>query len=317
MPEFQLKTPVAFIIFNRPDTTERVFGEIAKAKPPKLFVISDGPRIDRAGEADKVKAARAIIDRVDWVCEVLTNYSDENLGCKRRVSSGLDWVFEMVEEAIILEDDCLPHPTFFRFCEELLKKYRGDEKVAMVSGDNFQAGHRRDPHSYYFSRYTHIWGWATWRRAWRRFDPSMGSWPERKSGRWLKEILDDSVAEKYWQDRFDEAYTGKVNAWSLPWLLACWSQGGLTIMPNVNLISNIGFGVEATHSKVKDKFADMPVTEMSFPLSHPPEVIRDHRADKYTEKTAFSGKRPPLRQKVAGSFRQLIRSIRKRVRGKE
>lgn len=306
MSEFRLNTPVAFIIFNRPDTTERVFAEIAKAKPPKLLVISDGPRINRSGEADKVVATRAIIDRVDWNCEVLTNYSDENMGCRRRVSSGLDWVFEMVEEAIILEDDCLPHPSFFRFCEELLEMYRYDERVAMVTGDNFQEGNRRGPHSYYFSRYTHIWGWATWRRAWKRFDPSMHSWPEKKDAAWLKDLLDESVTEKYWQERFDRAYTGEVNAWSLPWLLACWSQGGLTIMPNVNLISNIGFGVEATHTTTKGKFADMPVAEMPFPLSHPAEVIRDHRADEFTEKSAFSGGPLLLRQRVAGGIRRLL-----------
>lgn len=161
MPEFQLTTPVAFIIFNRPDTTEKVFAEIAKAKPPKLLVIGDGPRVSRQGEAEKVAAARSIIQCVDWDCEVQTNFSDVNLGCKRRVSSGIDWVFEQVEEAIILEDDCLPDPTFFRFCEELLARYRHDQRIGMISGDNFQFGSRRNDDSYYFSKYVHIWGWAT------------------------------------------------------------------------------------------------------------------------------------------------------------
>ena len=151
-------TPVAFIIFNRPDTTKRVFAEIAKARPPKLLVIADGPRADHPADVEKCAAVRAIIDGVDWDCEVLKNYSDVNLGCKRRVSSGLDWVFDTVEEAIILEDDCLPHPTFFRFCEEMLEKYRDDKRIAMISGDNLQFGRKRTGYSYYFSRYPHIWG---------------------------------------------------------------------------------------------------------------------------------------------------------------
>ena len=142
-----MKTPVAFLIFNRPETTARVLEEIARARPPKLLVVADGPRADRPGEADLCRAARAVLSRVDWPCEVLTNFSETNLGCRRRVSSGLDWVFEEVEEAIVLEDDCLPHPSFFPFCEELLERYRADERVMAVSGDNFQQGRRRTPYS--------------------------------------------------------------------------------------------------------------------------------------------------------------------------
>jgi hypothetical protein len=155
--DFQLKTPVAFLVFNRPESTIKVFEEIRRARPPRLLVAADGTRADRPGEAEKCAAVRAIIDTVDWPCEVLKNYSDVNLGCKVRVSSGLDWVFEQVEEAIILEDDCLPHPTFFRFCEELLERYRYDERVGIISGDNFLFGVRRTQDSYYFSRYAHIW----------------------------------------------------------------------------------------------------------------------------------------------------------------
>ena len=155
--EWQLTTPVVFIIFNRPDTTAKVFEAIRQAKPPKLLVIADGARIDKPGEAEKCAAARAIINQVDWQCEVLTNYSNVNLGCRKRVSSGLDWVFEQVEEAIVLEDDCLPHPSFFQYCQELLEKYRDDERIMMISGDNFQFGNETTEYSYYFSRYGHCW----------------------------------------------------------------------------------------------------------------------------------------------------------------
>src|SRR6267142_406558 len=140
MSEWQLKTPITFIIFNRPDTTARVFAEIARAKPPKLLIVADGPRVDRMGEAERCAQTRAVVERIDWNCEVLTNYSSVNLGCRNRVASGIDWVFEQVEESIILEDDCVPHPTFFRFCEELLERYRDDERVSQIGGANFQLG---------------------------------------------------------------------------------------------------------------------------------------------------------------------------------
>ena len=141
-----LNTPVAFLIFNRPETTHRVFAEIARARPRRLLIVADGPRSE--ADADKCRAARAVIERVDWQCDILTNYSDINLGCKRRISSGLSWVFEQCEEAIVLEDDCLPDPTFFRFCAELLDKYRNDQRIMMISGNNFQSGYVRGTSSY-------------------------------------------------------------------------------------------------------------------------------------------------------------------------
>ena len=288
MPNYQLKTPVAFIIFNRPDTTKRVFAEIAKARPPKLLVIADGPRADHSEDAGKCAAARAIIDGVDWDCEVLTNYSDINMGCKRRVSSGLDWVFDTVEEAIILEDDCLPHPTFFRFCEEMLEKYRDDKRIAMISGDNFQFGKKRTEYSYYFSRYTHIWGWASWRRAWENYDVDIKLWSEIRDGGWLKDLLGDKKSVRYWRNIFENVYQGKIDTWDYQWTFSCWIQNALTILPNVNLVSNIGFGSEALHTKGRNKFADMETETLDFTILHPPYILRDSVADSITENTMFS-----------------------------
>ena len=295
MSDFQLKTPVAFIIFNRPDTTIRVFAEIAKARPPKLLVIADGPRVDRPDDAEKCAAARAIIDNVDWDCEVLTNYSDLNLGCKRRVSSGIDWVFDIVDEAIILEDDCLPHPTFFRFCEEMLEKYRDDERIAMISGDNFQFGRKRTEYSYYFSRYTHIWGWASWRRAWENYDVDMKQWPEIRDVGWLEDFLGSKVSYLYWKYIFENVYNGKIDTWDYQWVFACWAQSVMAIMPSVNLISNIGFGLEAVHTTEKNKFSEMKTEPMIFPVSHPPYMLRDSVADSITEKQEYSGQILSLR----------------------
>ena len=291
MSNYQLKTPVAFIIFNRPDTTKKVFAEIAKARPPKLLVIADGPRADHPDDAEKCAAVRAIIDGVDWDCEVLTNYSDVNLGCKRRVSSGLDWLFDTVEKAIILEDDSLPHPTFFRFCEEMLERYRDDERIAMISGNNFQFGRKRTEYSYYFSRYAHIWGWASWRRAWENYDVNMKRWPEIRDGGWLQDILDDKKSVRYWEKIFEKVYQGEIDTWDYQWMFSCWVQSALTILPNVNLVSNIGFGSEAVHTTEKNELAGMEIEPMKFPISHPSYILRDSVADSITEKNNISGRK--------------------------
>lgn len=158
-------TAIVFLIFNRPEETARTFAAIKAARPSTLLVVADGPRLDRAGEQELCARTRTVIDGVDWPCEVLRNFADANIGCGRRVSSGLDWAFSQVDEAVILEDDCLPDPSFFPYCDELLERYRTDERIMMVSGNNFQNGASRTWDSYYFSRLPHCWGWATWRRA--------------------------------------------------------------------------------------------------------------------------------------------------------
>jgi hypothetical protein len=273
-----LHTPVAFIIFNRPEVTERVFLEIARARPQKLFVIADGPRNDKPGEAEKCAATRAIIDRVDWECDVRKNYSDTNLGCGHRPPSGLRWVFDQVEEAIILEDDCLPHPTFFHFCEELLDRYRDDNRVMHIGGNDFHSDQLQSPFSYAFSRYTLTWGWATWRRAFQFYDRDMKLWPQLRDTSWLTDILiGDPTAVAHWKAIFDRAYNEGDNAtyWAFQWLFACWTQAGLAILPNTNLISNIGYGDNATHTARKtDPRSNLPTSEMSFPLNHPPFIVR-------------------------------------------
>ena len=274
MSDFQLKTPVAFIIFNRPDTTERVFAEIAHAKPPKLLVVGDGARSNREGEVEKVVATRAIINRVDWPCEVLTNFSEVNLGCKVRVSSGLDWVFEQVPEAIILEDDCLPNPTFFRFCEELLQRYRDDQRIGMISGDNFQLGYRLNDDSYYFSNLNHIWGWASWRDRWQNdYDVELKHWPKvRDEGR-MADWYGSKVLQKSFCKDFENVYHGRIDTWDYQWNFGSRLNGRISALPNVNLISNIGFGAEATHTIAFNKLANMGTSETRFPLIHPDNVF--------------------------------------------
>ena len=305
MEENQLTTPVVLIIFNRPETTKRVFEIIRAARPSQLFIVADGPREDHPKDAEKCTAARAIVEGVDWKCVVFTNYADNNLGCKRRVSSGLDWVFNQVEQAIILEDDCLPHPSFFYFCQELLDRYQNDNRVMLISGDNFQPIQDQSVFSYYFSRYTHIWGWATWRRAWKKFDVNMNSWPSFRNGGWLENILENRQDLNYWEETFNKTFNGEINSWAYALLFACWSQSLLAISPTFNLVSNIGFGIDATHTTGVNEQANMEIFPVDFPLKHPPFVIRDVNADRYTQKHLFSN----------SSLKHLLHRIYKKVKG--
>jgi hypothetical protein len=318
-----MHTPVALLIFNRPELTEQVFAEIARARPAKFLVIADGPRPDQKGEAERCAATRAIIERVDWECEVLKNYSDVNLGCGGRPATGIRWVFEQVEEAIILEDDCLPHPTFFRYCEELLARFRHDGRVMHISGDNFLYGRKLTPFSYFFSCYGLSWGWASWRRAFQHYDREIKLWPAVRDTTWLLDICGNSTAVEHWKGIFDRAYAegGHNDYWDFQWVFACWVQRGLSILPNINLISNIGFGADATHTgNPEHKLANLATGEMLFPLNHPPHVVRHAKTDQiileqllFPQQPTFYGK---LRQKCATTLpapiRQLVSSLRSR-----
>lgn len=279
MADWSLKTPVALLIYKRPSTTEKVFEAIRQAKPPQLLVIANAPRPDQPGEAEKCAATRAIIDRVDWDCQVFKNYADTFLSCKDRISSGLDWVFETVDRAIVLEDDCVPDPSFFRFCDEMLERYQDDERVTSIAGTSYQIQRQRSQYSYYFSHYNLLWGWATWRRVWQHYDVNMKLWPEIRDSGWLVDCLGNEQTANHWSRSFERTYNG-FDTWDDQWVLSCWIQSGLSIVPNVNLVSNIGFGNESTHTK--DSFdwrAAMPTAPIAFPLKHPEFVIRDVQAD--------------------------------------
>jgi len=302
-----LKTPVAFIIFNRPSTTKRVFEAIRHARPPKLLLIADGPRLHRSGEAEQVADTRAIVEQIDWPCEVLRNYSDINLGCKRRVSSGLDWVFQTVEEAIILEDDCLPHQTFFRFCEELLEKYRDDERVMHISGDNFQVGQKWGKSSFYFSRYAHVWGWASWRRAWSHYDVQMRKWADIKDQEMFLREFTNHAEKRFWKAKWNGVRMGWIDTWDFQWEFACLVQNSLSIVPGINLVTNIGFGEASTHSKRSHSVvANLPVEAMEFPLDYPHLLARNYDADEYVSGLFF---RPSILRFIASQVQIWLRQI--------
>jgi len=213
----------------------------------------------------------------------MTNYSDTNLGVGTRPATGIQWVFEHVDRAIILEDDCVPHPTFFRYCDELLDKYENDERVMHVSGDNWNFTVSPPPFSYVFSNYCYSCGWATWRRAFQHYDSDMRLWRELRGTSWLTDTLGDAEAAEFWASLFDKILVEgtAANGWDWPWLFACWAQRGLSILPAVNLITNIGFGDDATHTtRTDDERAFVPTLEMQFPMRHPPYVATDKDVDR-------------------------------------
>jgi len=285
-----IQTPVALILFNRPDLTKKVFEVIARVRPKKLFVIADGPRFPE--EIEKCKEARSVVEMIDWECEVLKNYSDSNMGCKERISSGLNWVFSETDEAIILEDDCLPHPSFFKFCEILLEEYRHDERVMMISGDNFLLNMPKIKESYLFSRYFSIWGWATWRRAWEKYDIHMKYWKSFKEYNQLECFYSHKGVIHFLTEIFDNIYNSKIDAWGPRWFYSCLFNNGLSIVPKVNLISNIG--ILGAHSSKISENHNLPVFSLDFDqMQHPsmvyPNCLYDH---KYFERSfRFYGSR--------------------------
>ena len=294
-----LETPVAFCIFNRPDLTRRVFQTIAEAKPKSLFLIGDGPRDDRPEDRDLVAQARKVLQLVNWPCDVKTNFSESNLGCKQRMATGIDWAFQHAEELIILEDDCLPNPSFFEYCEQLLKRYRSDDRIMSISGDNFQP-QRRSQNSYYFSRWPHIWGWASWRRAWRHFDVDITTWPDVRSSQKLKSVFGSEQEYRYWEALLNRQHAGEIDTWDFPWAYACWANEGMTILPETNLVSNLGFSKSATHTTdVTSDLANLP-TEGLGELIHPKEITLNQAADQFTWENVLSPP-APVDQKRAGS----------------
>lgn len=308
MLEWTLTAPIALILFNRPNETRRVFATIRRARPPKLFLIADGPRADRPEDVDKCKAARAEVERVDWPCEVFRNYSDANLGCGQRPASGISWVFEHVDRAIFLEDDCVPHPTFFRFCDELLDKFVDDPRVMRITGYNWDVRGAAST-SYFFSLYGSCWGWATWRRAWKHFDYDINLWPVLARDRFCEQMTISRKTGDIWADVFEFVHrTGKQHVWDHQWTLACWLNG-LTIVPSIPLISNIGFGANATHTTERSRWSSLKASDMQFPLRHPLYVARNLDADRALEQCLYS---PDLRTRARRKFHKLLARVTSR-----
>lgn len=288
VPPYPLKTPVLFLIFKRLDTTKQVFEMIRQAKPPKLYVAADGPRDWIEGEAERVKAVRDyVMSNIDWSCEVKTLFREKNLGCGRAVSEAISWFFENEEMGIILEDDVLPSLSFFWFCEKLLEKYKDNKVIGAISGCNFQDGIWRGDGDYYFSIYNHVWGWASWRDRWESYDFAMESFRDNS---FIDELFDNKKARRYWKRIFAKMKKHEIDTWDYQWTFTLWRNKQLAILPNLNLVSNIGFGEDAAHTKDYDsKFLNLRRFEIDVvELKHPRYIVRNMEADEYTFRRIFA-----------------------------
>jgi len=302
-----MKSAILFLVFNRPEPTARVFEAIRAAQPPRLYVAADGPRASRTGESDRCALTRRVASTVDWPCSVATLFRATNLGCKNAVSSAISWFFEHEEEGIILEDDCLPEPSFFAYCDELLAHYRDNPRVGLISGDNFQFGKTHGVSSYYFSRYAHIWGWASWRRVWGLYDRDCANWPAFREDGGLERVPGMSRREiRHWESIFERVYANEIDTWDYQLTFAMWSHQMLSVLPQQNLVSNIGFGLEATHTSTVSKFANLPVSPIRFPLRHPASLMPCDEADRRTAAEMFL---PPFSKRVISRLRALAQAI--------
>src|SRR5262249_29420461 len=240
------------LIFNRPDTTALVMNAIRAARPPCLYVAADGHR-ERPEDAEQCEQARQIATAVDWPCRLHTLFRDRNLGCRKAVGSAIDWFFDHEEEGIILEDDCLPSADFFRFCGELLSRFRSEERVMALCGSCYTRPTSDTADSYYFSYYADMWGWATWKRAWRLYDRDLSRWPEFKQAGSLKSAFKGAPwRERFWSNVFDRTAQGEIDTWDHAWTYTVIEQGGIACYPTRNLVSNLGYRTDATHTKAEN-----------------------------------------------------------------
>ena len=312
-----MNTPVVFLVFNRPEPARRVFDAIRKARPPQLLVVCDGPRPHVPTDAQRVAEVRKIIAHgVDWPCEVLTHYAETNMGCRARVSSGLDWAFSIAQEAIILEDDCLPDPSFFPYCEALLERYRHDPKVMHIGANNFQGWRRVTKESYYFSKYNHVWGWACWRRSWQKYDHTLESWKRPEVRERISRSFDSEEEKEYWLEKFDwiTQRFSEVTTWDYQWTYTCWLHEGLSISPAKNLVTNIGIGGDGTHCGDDAKKLLVPARSIKS-ISHPAVMQRNVEADRFTFDLVYTYREPNPYKRAYYNARIALGAAKKRLFG--
>lgn len=273
------RTPILLLAYRRPDTTRRVLDALRPHRPAVLFVACDGPVTGDGEQAAACAATRQLIERaVDWPCELNRRYRSHNAGCRHGVSEAISWFFAQVSEGVILEDDVLPDASFFPYCSELLERYREDGRVGMVSGSTPGNRPPRDGASYRFSRYAHVWGWASWRRAWRCYDAAMASWPALRDQGWLVDVGGRRFA-RYWRHQLERVWQGECDTWDYIWQMSCWKEGLLSVSPARNLVDNLGFrDRRATHTRL-DPSPLPPAAAMATPLRHPSQMIADGRVD--------------------------------------
>jgi len=271
------EVPVLLVVFNRPELTRQVIDALRQVKPTQLFVAGDGPRPDHPDDIEKCRLTKQIATEIDWQCELKTRFLSENVGCGLGVSSGISWFFDHVEYGVILEDDCVPHPHFFPFCSELLQRYADDKRIMGVNG-LAPFPDRNHPYDYHFSRRSWCWGWGTWRRAWKYFSYDIDEAIIVESLEMIRAYWSFYNARRPWRNKFQSVVNGKLKTWANRFEIANFSQNGLIIAPEKNLIKNIGFGEDATHTLHPNPvFVNLVTHPLEFPLRHPPFVYADGR----------------------------------------
>lgn len=274
-----MRSAVLFLVFNRPELTRESFAAISAARPPRLYVAADGPRPQRKEDAERCRLTRELATAVTWPCEVKTLFRNRNLGCKRACASAISWFFRQEPEGIILEDDCVAHPDFFPFCDETLARYREEPRVMLIGGSNFQYGKKRGPGSYYFSLFPHIWGWASWASAWKAYDPAMAD-VDRYIARHMAATIGHAGAFKVFLRNFLLAAHGVDDTWDFQLVYSIWKKEGLCVIPNANLIRNIGNVPDSAHARTETIMACRSVRGLGA-VRHPDSLERHVEADQF------------------------------------
>lgn len=273
------KSPLLFLIFNRPDVTNIVFQAIREAQPKQLYIAADGPRESRVGESELCLQAKDIVSKVDWDCDVKMLYRKENLGCKYAVSSGIDWFFSHVNEGIILEDDCLPSNDFFRFCDEMLEKYRNDTRIRFIGGSNFQNNNSPTKESYYFSNLSHVWGWASWKRTWDSYDVELKHYTNEDFHTIFSNVFGNKLLAADWTEIVLKLINNQIDTWDYQMSITNILNNGLSVIPHKNLISNIGFGQNATHTIKTNGFENLQHQQLETQIIHPNVMVPARQFD--------------------------------------
>jgi hypothetical protein len=275
---YKVKSPILLITYKRFETTKQVFDIISQVKPDRFYFVSNAPNPNNLAEIDKILKVRNLLKEINWECDVKVLLRETHLQVRDSIPDAIDWFFETEVEGIILEDDCLPNFSFFRFCDELLDRFRDVHRVSVISGTNFDFNIELS-NQYYFSNLTHIWGWATWKRSWVNYDRDILYWPHLKSNNFLSSIFKKRKHIKFWESMLDGVYQKKINTWDFQLALTYWYQNQISIVPRVNLISNIGVGIESTNAHYQNSFSSMKTVEMKFPLEHNNSFVVDTFAD--------------------------------------
>ena len=327
-----VNVPTALVFFARPDVLKVTFDAIRQAKPSILFLIQDGGRVNRLDDLTKIEECREIVDKIDWECQVYKNYSDENLGCGMRVYSGISWAFEHVDRLAIIEDDCVPSLPFFKFCEELLEKYKDDERIDMISGMNNLGVYDTTPYDYFFSTAGSIWGWATWKRAWQTIDFNMEYVHDRDAERLITNLHGKSLYKRVRAMREKLNRGERLTSWSLQRGMNMFLNSGLIIIPKYNLIKNIGLTENGANSLGSIKFTPramrqiyyMETYEFEFPLRHPKYIINDVGFEKKLNRLmgvghpwvrSFRAIEAIIYRMVYGDFKGLVKGLKRRISG--